>query len=106
MSAAVKAVVFQSEESKTSEKVAPQKLAVNPDFPIDSIHVVIGVKTKDGKVEEQVYSVDGTKVQITGYTFDVKQKHQKAKDEDGNLIGFEPTGEETMRLVVSYVRNP
>jgi hypothetical protein len=86
------------------DKQAPQ--LINTDFPIEYVTIVVGQKGKDGKVHEMVHTVDGTDVSIVDYQFNVKQKHAKAKTEEGMTIGFEPTGEETIKMTLSYIRNP
>jgi len=86
------------------EKKKPQP--VNSDFPIESVTIVVVQKDKEGDVHEVIHTIDGTQVSIVDYQFNVKQKHAKAKTEEGMTIGFEPTGEETLKLVLSYIRNP
>lgn len=84
------------------EMKAPQ--LINKDFPVEYITVIVGQKDKDGNYHETVHLVDGKDVSIVDYQLSVKQKHVKAKAEDGAVIGFEPTGEETLKLTVSYIR--
>lgn len=79
---------------------------INLDFPIESVTVVVLQKDKDGNEHEVIHTIDGTQVSIVDYQFNIKQKHVKAKTEDGNVVGFEPSGEETLKLTVSYIRNP
>lgn len=87
-------------ENKSAPKL------INLDFPIESVTVVVVQKGKDGDLHEVVHTIDGTQVSIVDYQFNIKQKHAKAKTEEGMTIGFEPTGEETLKLVLSYIRNP
>ena len=84
------------------DKKAPQ--LINPEFPIESVTVVVCQRDKNGAVHEAIHTVDGTAVSIVDYQFNIKQKHVKAKDDEGKLIGFEPSGEETLKLVLSYIR--
>ena len=85
-------------------KTAPQ--LINPEFPIESVTIVVCQLDKSGVPHEIIHTVDGTKVSIVDYQFNVKQKHAKAKTEEGAVIGFEPTGEESLKLSLSYIRNP
>lgn len=80
-------------------------LAVNSEFPIEYVHIVVGQIDKDGNTHEVVHSVDGKQVSIVEYTLNVKQKHVKSKTEDGNVVGFEPSGEETLKLTLSYIKS-
>jgi hypothetical protein len=74
-------------------------------FPVSSASVVIGYLGKDGKESEVVHTVDGEAVEIVSCTHDIKKKMRASKDDDGNVIGFEPTGEEELVLKVKYIRN-
>lgn len=103
-------VLFQSKPeenpmpAQTEDKKAPQ--LINKEFPIESVTVVVCQRDKNGNVHEAIHTVDGTEVSIVDYQFNIKQKHVKAKDEEGNVIGFEPSGEETLKLTLSYIRSP
>jgi hypothetical protein len=90
----------------TSIKEDPKKVPklINKEFPIESVTVVVCQRDKNGNVHEAIHTVDGTDVSIVDYQFNIKQKHVKAKTEDGTVIGFEPSGEETLKLVLSYIR--
>lgn len=74
-------------------------------FPVNSASVVIGYRGKDGKENEVVHTVDGETVEIVSCTHDIKKKMRAAKDDEGNVIGFEPTGEEELVLKVKYIRS-
>lgn len=74
-------------------------------FPVTSASVVIGYLGKDGKENEVVHTVDGEVVEIVSCVHDVKKKMRAAKDDEGNVIGFEPTGEEELTLKVKYIRS-
>jgi hypothetical protein len=71
-------------------------------FPISNVGVVIGYQTKKG-IEEVVHQVDGDDVTITSCTHEVVKKMRQVKEE-GQVVGFEPTGEETLILKVKYIR--
>lgn len=74
-------------------------------FPVTSASVVIGYLGKDGKENEVVHTVDGDVVEIISCIHDVKKKMRPSKNEDGSLVGFEPTGEEELTLKVKYIRS-
>lgn len=82
------------------------KQLINPDFPIEYVQVVVGSKDKDGNRHEVIHTIDGKDVSIVDYQFSIKQKHTKTKDDEGRPIGFEPSGEETLKLTLGYIRNP
>lgn len=89
--------------NKTEQEMKAPQL-VNGDFPVEYVTVIVGQRDKNGNCHETVHLVDGKDVSIVDYQLNVKQKHVKAKAEDGAVIGFEPTGEETLKLTVSYIR--
>jgi hypothetical protein len=74
------------------------------EFPVDHVAVAINYRgKKDGN--EVVHTVDGEKVQIVSCTHDIKKKMRQNKDkETGDLLGFEPTGEEELIVKVKYIR--
>jgi len=76
---------------------------ISNDLPIDSVGVVIGYTARDG-VREVVHQVNGSEVEIISCVHSVEKKMRACK-EDGQLIGYEPTGEETLTLKVKYIRN-
>jgi hypothetical protein len=80
----------------------PAGHAHNKDFPINSVSVVIGVKTKKS-VEDVIHFIDGEEVTITDCHHQIVKK-MKPKKVDGDIIGYEPTGEETLILKVKYIR--
>lgn len=82
------------------------KQLINPEFPIEYVQVVVGSRDKDGNRHEVIHTIDGKDVSIVDYQFSIKQKHTKAKDEEGKTIGFEPSGEETLKLILGYIRSP
>ena len=72
------------------------------DFPVNSVGVVIGYNTKKG-IEEVVHQVDGDDVTITSCIHEVVKKMRTVK-ENGAVVGYEPTGEETLTIRVKYIR--
>jgi hypothetical protein len=84
----------------------PRQFPVNRNFPIEYVSIVVGQKDKDGNVTETIHTIDGTEVQIVEHKLHIAQKHKQAKGPEGELIGFEPTGEETLNLQVKFIRNP
>lgn len=74
------------------------------EFGISSVTIVVGYKTKDGKIEETVQEIDASTVQISGFKLDHNRKHKSVKNENGDFIGFEPTGEETINLTVKFIK--
>ena len=87
-----------------NEKKKP--LPISKDFVVESVSVVVAYRTKSGKSEEVVHTIDGTEVQITDFSLKTAQKTQKVKGDDGELIGFEPTGEESLTVSVKFTKNP
>lgn len=87
-----------------SAPVKPPKLPEG--LPVGDVAVIIGYLNKDGKREEIMHVIDGGEVQIASCSHTVEEKYQKAKDSEGNLLGFEPTGECVLTLKVKFYRNP
>lgn len=74
-------------------------------LPVVDVAVVIGYKTKSGKREEIVHTIDSEEVRIAICNHSVEEKVKQAKDEEGNIIGFEPTGEYILTLKVKYIKD-
>ena len=73
------------------------------DFPIQKVEVTVTYTTPDGP-KKVVHEVDGAKVQIARCTHDIDKQFKPTKDEEGNLLGHEPTGIETLKLNVKYIK--
>lgn len=86
--------------------MARASAAVREDkFPVSSVAVVVGYRTKSGGEEEVVHTVDGEAVQIISCTHDVQRKVKAYRDPETKEIGDPvPTGEEMLILKVRYVR--
>lgn len=61
------------------------------------------MQTKDSGRQELIYDVDGAKHRILDVQHGVKEK-VKAVTEDGQFLGYEPTGEYELTLKVKYLR--
>lgn len=72
-------------------------------FPVNCITVVIAYETQNG-IEEVVHTIDGKKSDIISVQHLVERKSDKKKDEKGNIVAFEATGEELLLLRVKYIR--
>ena len=73
-------------------------------FPVNSVAVVIGYETSNGKIEEVVHTIDGKKCDIVLCQHSIERKKVAKKDEDGSIIAYEETGEEVLLLKVKYIR--
>lgn len=80
----------------------PPGFPLNRDFPINSVTMVIAHKTEKG-IQETIHQLDGEKVRIISYQYDVQTKMRAVK-EDGQMVGHEPTGEEVVVIKVRYIR--
>ncbi len=74
-------------------------------LPVTDVAVVIGYKTKNGKKEEIVHTIDSDDVRIVTCSHTVEEKMKAAKDEEGNSLGFEPTGEYVLTLKVKFIKD-
>lgn len=72
-------------------------------MPISDVTVIIGYRNSDGQRIEVAHDV-GAGVKIFGVSHSIIEKQQKTKDDDGRLLGFEPTGEYELKLVVKYTK--
>lgn len=72
-------------------------------FPVNSISVVIAYETKDG-IEEVVHQVDGKKVDILSVQHNFERKVRAKKDDHGDIVAYEPTGEEILFLKAKFIR--
>jgi hypothetical protein len=66
------------------------------------IAVVIGYLDKDGNRQESVHVIDSDVVDISKVNLVVENKMRACKNEEGNLIGYEPSGEVHLKLEVKY----
>lgn len=67
------------------------------------IAVILGMQTKDSGRQEIIYDIGGGKHRILKVTHENIEK-VKAVTEDGQFLGFEPTGEYEFTLKVKYLR--
>lgn len=82
----------------------PQNIrSVNDAIEISGVMVDLTFRGRDGESVVQ-HVINGREVKIVGYHMTISKKTQKSKNEEGNLIGFEPTGEEELVLKVKYIR--
>lgn len=72
-------------------------------MPVRDVTIVIGYTTTDGQRSEVTHEV-GPGLRIVGFVQGVVEKMQKTKDDDGRLLGFEPTGEYELTLKVKYTK--
>ena len=72
-------------------------------FPVNSVSLVIGYETKSG-IEEVVHTVDGKKNDIVMVQHHFERKTRAVKDDRGEVIAYEPTGEEILTLKVKYIK--
>jgi hypothetical protein len=70
-------------------------------MPVSDVRVIIGYTDAAGVRTEVVHQVGSTE-RITSVVHSVDEKQQKSKDDEGNFIGFEPTGEYVLKLAVKY----
>jgi hypothetical protein len=69
-------------------------------LPVSDVTVIIGYKDRDGRRVEVIHDVND--VRITECTHSFTEKQKLAKDEDGHILGFEPTGEYVLKLTVKF----
>lgn len=70
--------------------------------PITDIAVILGMKTKDSGRQEILYDI-GPSMRILKCTHEVVEK-VRAVTEEGQFLGYEPTGEYELTLKVKYLR--
>jgi hypothetical protein len=71
------------------------------------VSVVIGLSGPNGTHQEIVHQIDGafgSGVSIVKVEHGVEEKVRQCK-EDGQLVGFEPTGEYVLTLKVKYIKD-
>lgn len=66
------------------------------------VRVIMTYRGADGSLTHGEIVVNPNDNIIDSSTIQQEQKIGKAKDEEGNLIGFEPTGEYTLLLKLKY----
>ena len=72
--------------------------------PITDVTVIIGMRNREGNREEIIHDINTeNKKRIVLCNHNIEEKMQKAKDDEGMFIGYEPTGEYTLTLKVKYI---
>lgn len=95
----LKGAVAVAPEGKKEKKSRPSEVHVT------DVVVIIGMKTKGGKREEVQHSIDVEDgLRIVKCVQEIEERQRQCK-EDGQLIGFEPTGEYNFNLKVKYVKD-
>lgn len=69
-------------------------------LPVSDVTVIIGYKDRDGRRTEVIHDIADVRITECQHSFAEKQK--MTKDNDGQLLGFEPTGEYILKLLVKY----
>ena len=76
------------------------------DFPVRSVEVIVTYDTPSGLVPV-TQKVEATNtLKLSKVRHETHKQFKPQKDEEGHLIGHEPTGVETMTVVVRYIREP
>lgn len=69
---------------------------------------VIGAKVtlqymgEDGQVYEATTTIDPDEYKIQSYALAVKETHEKRRDKDGDIEGFEDTGERVLKFELRF----
>ena len=72
--------------------------------PITDVTVIIGMINREGHREEIIHDINTEeRKRIVLCNHNIEEKMQKAKDDEGAFIGYEPTGEYTLTLKVKYI---
>jgi len=90
-----------SQQSPTEQSRLQRRLAGK--VPFSDVTVIVGRRNAAGERTEQMHNIDSRDFRITGFSEVVIEKMQKVKDDTGNLMGFEPTGEYELTIKVRYV---
>ncbi len=93
------AVAAAPAEVSPIKKQEPRKSCSNE---ITDVRIVIGYKAPDGTRHEAIQMIDPNEYIIDGYTLTIDKKTQKCKDEEGNFLGFEPTGEQLLSFKAKF----
>ena len=97
---AAKPAISVVPEVPVPEKKAKKK----PDMPIGSVTVSINYLDGEGKMQEVMHDIGGENVRIVQCIHNINQKVKMAKGDEGELLGFEPTGEYELTLKVKYIK--
>jgi hypothetical protein len=81
---------------ETSKKLGPSAV------PISDVTLILGYKTKEGR-NEVIHDINSDDVRIVKCEHSVEEKMRPCK-EDGQLVGYEPTGEYVLTLKLKYVK--
>lgn len=72
--------------------------------PVSDVTLIIGYRDRQGARQEVIHDIVDSDHRIVMCSHNVIEKVQKVKDDEGNLMGFEPTGEYEVTIKIKYVR--
>lgn len=92
--------------SNLVERAAQRRQRRSSAVPYTDIAVCIGMKDELGIRKEIVHQIQGedSDIRIVNVEHKVTEKTRQCK-EDGQLVGFEPTGEYELVLKVKYIKD-
>lgn len=85
---------------------APKKMIGFESVPIADITVEIGYVDNEGKRREVLHEINSEDVRITSCDHGIHEKTKITKDDEGHILGIEPTGEYELVLKVKFFRSP
>lgn len=109
-----------SQENSTTEQLPPpppviqlpaagespirQARRLSDKVPVSDVTLIIGYRDRQGARQEVIHDIVDSDHRIVMCSHNVLEKVQKVKDDQGNLMGFEPTGEYEVTIKIKYVR--
>lgn len=93
----IKTSVMKDSATKTVESISKRTSIEYTDLT-----VIVGSNDKDGNRQEQVHVIDGEVVNIAKVLLLNEEKQRACKNDEGNIVGYEPSGEVNLKLEVKY----
>jgi hypothetical protein len=86
---------------KQPKELKKRKSAV----PVQDVTVILGMQNREGNREEVIHDINTLEdLRIVSCAHTIEEKTRAVK-EDGQLIGYEPTGEYILTLKVKYIKD-
>jgi len=83
-------------------KAKPKKEIPSTPNKVIGVKVILQYLGEDGQPYEAVTTISPDDYKIQRYFLDVDEKHRVKKDDDGDIEGFEDTGERVLKFQLRY----
>jgi hypothetical protein len=76
---------------------------MSENLTVSDVSLIVGIVDRDGKRYETIIDITSKDYDIINYNLTQSKKVKQTKDDNGSVIGFEPTGELQLKLDLKYL---